>query len=150
MRSKRRGALIIDVLIGFLVFGMGVAAFFATMPIFQSGQMISRNETIATQIANRMIEHLQTLRPQQLTPEVLEEMNLIEFGQTAGPYTFTHMPMDEASRYSPAQMLPEADAKLALVNIGSGSVRAEITISWKNPRAHAQTVKTGTIVGGYK
>ena len=140
----------IDVMVGLFVFGLGAAAFYSLMPLFRSGQLISRYDSTATQLANRMIEQLQTLRPQLITASSLTDLNLIDAGQVKLPYSFAHVPMDEASKYSPAQLLPKATATMNVTSIDAGSVRVDILMTWESVSGHKNQLTTGTIVGGYR
>lgn len=168
MRNRRRtrtqsGSLIIDTLVGLLIFALGAAAFFSLMPALQQGEKISKYESVATQISGRMIEHLQTLRPSEVTAENLTQMNLIDAGQTKSPFTFTDVPMDHATLYSPSQALPNGKAEMSIAPMDSKALFVVIEISWDAfagkrqpvdskaaPKQKRRTFTTGTVIGGYR
>lgn len=153
LRRRRRtqsGSLFIDALVGLLIFSLGAAAFFSLMPALQQGEKISKYESLATQMAGRMIEHLQTLRSSQITAPILSDLNLVDAGQTGSPYSFTNVPMDQASLYSPSQALPDGTAVMVVENIDSKAVLITIDISWRSPSGRTKTLRSGTVIGGYK
>ena len=67
-----------DTMVGVLVFGLGAAAFYTLMPVLSKGESISKYESVATQVAGRLIEHIQTMRPEDVTAANLERLNLID------------------------------------------------------------------------
>lgn len=166
LRRKRRtqsGSLIIDTLVGLLIFALGAAAFYSLMPALQQGEKISKYESVAAQISGRMIEHLQTLRPSEVTADNLTQMNLIDAGQTQSPYSFTNVPMDQATLYSPSQALPNGRAEMSIASIDSKALLVVIEVSWDAfagrrrpakskapPKQQRRTYTTGTVIGGYR
>lgn len=139
-----------DTMVGVLVFGLGAAAFYTLMPVLSKGESISKYESVATQVAGRLIEHIQTMRPEDVTAANLERLNLIDPGQTKSPFSFTHIPLDEASRYSPNQALPNGRGVLTVTDGESGSVVLGVMITWRSPSGRNQSIQTGTVIGGYR
>lgn len=142
--------MIIDTMIGLFIFALGAAAFYGLMPILKQGETISRYESVATQMCSRMVEHLQTFRPSDLTAEALSQLNLIDDGQVGSPYSFSNVPMDHASRYSPSQALPNGTGTLTVTPIESGCLRLDVEVTWRSPTGRTSRVRTGTILGGYR
>lgn len=149
-RSLRRGALSIDALTAVFVTALGAAAFFSLMPVVDRSQRIGREESIALQLSNRMIEQLQLLKPSDIQPSTLSQLSLIDAGQSSAPYSFTNIPLDEASQYSPAQALPNGAGSLNVVNLPNSSVALEVTLSWRSSSGRTRTIQTGTILGGFR
>ena len=106
-------------------------------------------ESRAVMLSNRMLEHLQLLKPDTLTAEALLKLNLID-SYAAGKYTFTNVPLDHGSRYSPAAALPGGSGWFSLTEVAGGSIRVDLTIAWKSNSGSTHQIQTGTIVGGYK
>jgi hypothetical protein len=123
---------------------------FSLIPTVTRSQELADDQARATQIANRMIEHLQLLKPSDLTPEVLNQLDLVDPESTASPYSFTHVALDEGSGYSPAKVLRNADAKFTVVPITSASVRVDLSIRYRSASGNMVTYTTGTILGGYR
>ncbi len=143
--------MIIDSLIGAMVLGVAAVAFFALLPILHATELRAKQETQAVQMATRLIEHIQLLKPQNLNAATLTDLSLIDEGQLAKapPYSFSRIPLDEGSLYSPAQTLPQGTGTLDIVEIEGGSKRVDIVIRWKSKGGWG-TVKNGTVVGGYR
>ena len=133
-----------------LVIGMSAAAYFAMFPTFKRSQKISEHDSKATLMAQRMIEHIQLLKPVDLNASTLSQLNLIDAGQTAQPYSFAHIPLDEASKYSPAQVLKDATALMEITDLDSNSKRVKLTMTWKSTSGKTLTLTSGTIIGGYR
>jgi hypothetical protein len=149
-RHRRLGIISIDALTAVFVTALGAAAFFSLVPVVDRSQRIGRQESIAIQLSNRMIEQLQLLKPGDVTPAVLGQLNLIDSGQSSPPYTFTNIPLDEASRYSPAQALPNGTGLLNVVQLPHNSVEVRVQISWQSSSGRQRTIQTGTVLGGFR
>lgn len=147
---RRNGVISIDALTAVFVTALGAAAFFSLVPVVDKSQRIGRQEAIAIQLSNRMIEQLQLLKPADVNPSVLSQLNLIDAGQSSPPYTFTNIPLDEASRYSPAQALPNGTGVLNVVQLPHNSVEVRVQISWQSSSGRQRTIQTGTILGGFR
>ena len=80
----------------------------------------------------------------------LRGLNLIEDNVGDNGYSFSHIPMDEASIYSPAQVLEGAEATLAIEDIDANSKLATVAISWTTATGRERTITTGTVIGGYR
>lgn len=148
--SKRRGALSIDAVTAVFVTALGAAAFFSLMPVVDRSQRISREESIALQLSNRMIEQLQLLKPSDIQASTLTQLSLIDEDQSSGPYSFTNIPLDEASLYSPAQALPDGTGTLNVVSLPNNSVALEVTLTWRSSSGRTRTIQTGTVLGGFR
>lgn len=149
-RTKKRGALFIEVLLGIFVLSMGAAAMFSLFPTLTRAERISREESIAGQLSNRYLEHIQLLRPTELTRTNLSQLGLIDEGETELPYAFTHVPLDEASGYSPARMLRNGAGELDIDVLEDGSKLVTVTISWKSSSGISRSFRSGTVLGAYR
>jgi Tfp pilus assembly protein PilV len=149
-RHRRQGVIILDVLAAVFVLAIGAAAVFGLIPVVQKSQRAANDENKAVQMGNRMIEHLHLLPARDLTVSNLQGLNLLDGEQTGSPYSFTNVPMDDASGYSPAQVLKNASATLEIDDIDSGSKRATIVIAWTSASGKSKSLTMGTIVGGYR
>lgn len=149
-RRARRGLALLDALVGSFIAALMGAGIFALVPNVTKSQELADDQSRATHIANRMIEHLQLLKPSDITPDVLNQLDLVDPGSTGSPYSFTHVALDEGSGYSPAKMLRDADAEFDVVPISSASVRIDVKIQYRSASGNLVTYKTGTILGGYR
>ena len=135
---------------GVVVLTLGAAAFFSLMPLIDKTKNVTREQHLALQMTNRMIDQLQMLKPAQFTPTYLSQLNLIDANQSQSPYSFSHIPLDESTRYSPAQALKNGTGTMTVTFIDSGSVMVTLNISWTSADKKSQQIQTGTVIGGYR
>jgi len=147
---KTRGALLLDVLVGIFMLLIATLGFLSLFPVVKRSQVASQQESVAVQIANRMLEHLQMLRAQDVNISALSQLNLIDSGQTGNVLSFTHVPLDEASKYSPAQALKNGQGQMTITSLTSGSMKIDLVVSYKSPWGTTKQITTGTIIGGYR
>jgi hypothetical protein len=136
--------------IGLTLLAMGAASFYSLFPVISKAQAIGDQEQKATQIATKMLEHIQLLSPDKLTSTYLTGMQLIDSNQTASPYTFNNCPLDDATDFSPAKALKNGKGTLTITDLSYGSKLVRVTITWKSVTGKSETVTTGTILGGYR
>ena len=148
--GSRRGALSLDALMGVFVVSLGAAAFFSLMPVVDRSQRIAREESMATQLTNRMIEQLQLLKPSDVTSSTLSQLNLIDAGQTSSPFSFSSVPLDDASHYSPRQALRDGTGTLEVVSLPNNSTEVRVRIGWTSASGRARTVQSGVVLGGFR
>lgn len=149
-RRLHKGALLIDVLVGIFMLSLAATAFFSLFPMIHKSQTVAKEESLAQAMAQRMIEQVQMLQRSDINAATLTKLNLIDSGQTQPPYTFTNIPMDQASRYSPSQALRSGSGVMDVTYIDANSTRLDITISWKSSTGKSRSITTGTILGGYQ
>ncbi len=141
--------MLVDGLIAAFIIALGAVAYYTLMPMYMRAQKTSSEEIRAAQIGQRLCEHLQLLKAGNLNATTLTSLNLIDGGQTSPPYSFTNIPLDDGSYYSPAKALPSGTGTMSFVNLSGNSVMVVLSLSWRAPRA-TRTLTTGTIVGGYR
>lgn len=149
-RSRKRGAILVDALLGAYVLGLLAVALCALSATIHKSQVMSRDEAKALTMSTRFVEQLQLLKASDLNARTLTQLNLIDRGQSAPPFTFTRIPLDDASGYSPRQALKNGRGTLDLIPVDAGSVRAEVLIQWTSPSGVERAYRTGTIIGGYQ
>jgi Tfp pilus assembly protein PilV len=137
-------------LVGLFVLVMGTLSYMSLITITSRSQGISSEDSKAAQMTARLLEQVQLLKPADLNTETLTSLNLIDAGQDASPYSFTNIPLDEGTHYSPAQSLRNGTGQLKVTNLQNGSVLVETTITWTSPVGKQKTFTAGTIVGGYR
>lgn len=139
-----------DVLVGSFILALGAAAFFSMMPVVSRSEHLAREESVATQIAQRMVEHVQLLKTSDLNATTLTSLNLIESGQTASPYSFSQSPLDQGSDYSASTALKNGQGVLSVEDIGTNSKKVTVTVTWTSASGKTRSITTGTVVGGYR
>ncbi|MCH7903725.1 MAG: hypothetical protein IH944_04065 [Armatimonadetes bacterium] len=137
-------------MLGIFMLVLATVALMSLYPVIKRGEMMSSDETKAVQMTTRLIEHIQMLGADDVNGQVLESLNLIDAGQTLQPYSFTHIPLDEASMYSPAQVLDDANGNLTITTLADGSKRVDIKLDYRSKSGELQTVQTGTVIGAFR
>lgn len=148
--AHRRGALSIDALTAVFVTSLGAAAFFALMPQLDRSQRVAREESLATQLMNRMIEQLQLLKPSDVNVATLDQLNLIDHNQSSSPYSFSNIPLDDASMYSPRQALRNGTGRLDVIQLPYDTVEVRVRISWTSSSGQSRSVRSGVVLGGFR
>ena len=149
-RRRQGGNILLEALVSSFTAALLGTAIFPLITGITRSQELAGDQAKATQMANRMIEHLQLLKASDLTAETLNQLDLVDPDSTGSPYSFTHVALDEGSGYSPAKVLRNADAKFTLVPISSASVRVDVEIKYKSASGREATYTSGTIIGGYR
>ena len=137
-------------MIGITIMAMGAVSFYSVFPVIGKAHQITDSQQKATQIATKMLEHIQLLPPTKLDASTLATMQLIDSGQSTSPYTFTHLPMDESTDYSPSTALKNGTGTLEINNLQWGSKQVVVTITWKSASGQNQSVTMGTVLGAYR
>ena len=150
MRTKKSGSVLIDALVGIFILGMGAVAYFGLLPVVHRSQQIAQQESKAGQIAARIAEEYGMLKPSEVNATTLTTMNLIDSGQTSQPWTVTHIPLDDATDYSPSKALENGAGTVTTSTIANGSILVTIQITWKSASGKSRSFTTGTIIGGYR
>lgn len=148
-RRRTQGAILLDVVFAIAIVSMGAAALYGLMPTIYHSQASGSQQTKAVQMSSRMVENLQMLSPANVNANVLSQLNLIDPGQQGKTLTFTKIPLDDSSRYSPATALPKGAGVLTIEDLAGGAVKVKVTISWVSPFG-TKSYSTGTVVGGYR
>lgn len=129
---------------------MGAASFYSFFPVMAKTHKLSEEQQKATQIATKMLEHIQLLSPTKVDATTLTGMQLIDSGQNAAPFTFTNCPLDNGTNYSPAKALKNGTGTLSFADLSYGSKRVVVTITWKSATGSNETLTMGTILGSYR
>lgn len=150
--AKQTGAFTIDALTAVFVVSLSAAAFYTLAPATDRAQRLSREDALATQLCGRFVEQLRLLKPADMNSSTLTQLNLIDstIDGSAGLYSFTHIPLDEASKYSPAQLLKNGAGTLQIVQLSDNAKELRVTMTWTSAAGKARTIKSGTILGGYR
>jgi hypothetical protein len=147
---KRKGAILVDALVGIFILGMGAVTYLGMLPVVHRGNEVAQQDSKVGQIAARVTEEFGMLKPSEITASTLAQLNLIDPGQNAQPWTFSHIPLDDGTSYSPAKALKNGVGTVTTSNLANGSILVSVTIAWTSPTGHARSLTTGTIVGGYR
>lgn len=134
------------------IVSMGAAAYMSLVPVTDRAQRLAREDALASQLCNRFIEQLRLLKPKDVNNSTLTQLNLVDPNSepSSATYYFSHIPLDEASKYSPAQLLNNAVGTMKLVNLPDNAMEIRVTMTWKSASGKSRLLKTGTVLGGYR
>ncbi len=149
-QRTRRGAILLDVMVGMFVLSLSAMAVFALIPTAHRAQAIASEEAKASNMAMRMLEQLQQLKVSELNPSILNQLGFVDTGQAASPYAFTNVPLDDATGMSPAKALRNGTGEFGLTPIAANSVRIDLEIRWRSASGRDRVLRTGTVIGGYR
>jgi len=151
VRKKTSGSIYFDVILAVFILSLSAAAFYSVFPKIGKVQDMAQERSRAMHIGNRVIDQLQMMRPQDITPANLVALQFCgNSGLNGSPYTITRLPMDDATDFSPRKSLKNGTATLTVTSIDSGSLRCVVKVQWTSESGHAETVKVGTVIGGYR
>jgi type II secretory pathway component PulJ len=152
MRRKRRsqGFMLVDAIVGVMILALGAASFYGLFPVIRRSHVIAREEAQAVQISSRMIEHLQMLSTRDINLETLQHLNLVTKQNEKGEYIFTDVPMDDASLYSPRNVMIDGRGRFKVTELENDSLYIEVIVSWRSPTGRRKRTHSGTVIGGYR
>ena len=137
-------------MIGLTLLSMGAVSFYSVFPVLTKAHKIGDSQQKATLIATKMLEHLQLQSPNKLDATSLYAAQLIDAGQTSAPYTFSSIPLEDSTDYSPAKALKNGTGTITINNLQWGSKQVVVTVNWKSASGKSSTVTMGTILGAYR
>lgn len=142
--------MLLDAIVGIFFLLTSALAFAALFPVVKKSEIVSKEESKAVQMTSRLLEHIQMLPARDINVQSLTALNLLDPGQSNQPWSFTNIPLDDASRYSPAQVLDEAEGLLTVVDLPGGAKKVLVTLEYKSDTGQTKTIKTGTVVGSFR
>lgn len=137
-------------MIGVFVLTVATLSYLSLAVSMHRSQVISKDESKAAQMTARLLEQLQLLSTRDLNVTTLKAMNLVDTSSNQSPYSFTNIPLDEGSMYSPAQVLNDGKGTLTVFTLPNGSTRLCTTITWRSASGEPRSYSSGTIIGAYK
>lgn len=149
-RRTKSGSILIDALIGLSILSMGAVAYYGLMPVIARSHEIAQQESKAGQIAARLSEEYGMLKPSEINTSTLAGLHLIDTSQISQPWSFSHIPLDDGTDYSPAKVLRNGSGRITATPIAQNSILITIQVSWTSPTGVARSLTTGTVVGGYR
>jgi hypothetical protein len=139
----------VDALVGLFVLAMGAVSYYSLLPVVHRSQEIAQQESKAAQMAARVTAQFAMLKPSEVNAATLNQMNIID-AVTAEPWSFSHIPLDDGTSFSPAKVLRNGQGQITTSSIGQGSILVTVRITWNSPTGVARAFTTGTVVGGYR
>src|SRR5437016_10454461 len=89
VRKKASGSIYLDVILGVFILSLSAAAFYSVFPKIGRVQDLAQERSRAMMIGNRVIDHLQMMRPQDITTANLIALQFCGNSANGSPYTIT-------------------------------------------------------------
>lgn len=153
LKSRRRsikGSILLDAMIGVFVLTIATLSYLSLTVVTHRSQIISKDETKAAHMTARLLEQVQLLKTSDLSVTTLKAMNLVDTNSTGSPYSFTNIPLDQATMYSPSKALTNGAGTMTVDTLTNGSKRVVATINWTSASGKQMSFTSGTIIGSYK
>jgi Tfp pilus assembly protein PilV len=149
-RRRLRGSILLDAMIGVFILTMATLAYLSLTVVTHRSQAISKDDTKAAQMVARLLEQVQLLKTGDLNVTTLKAMNLVDADSYGSPYSFTNIPLDQGTLYSPSKVLINGTGTMTVSTLANGSKRVVATINWKSTTGKSKSFTSGTIIGAYK
>lgn len=137
-------------MVGIFVLVIATLSYLSLTVVTHRSQILSRDESKAAQMTARLIEQIQLLKVKDLNPSTLKALNLVDADSTGSPYSFTNIPLDHGTGYSPSKVLIDGTGRLTISPMANNSSRVVATVFWKSTTGKSRSYTTGTIIGGYR
>lgn len=137
-------------MVGIFVLTIAMLSYLSLTVITHKSQVISKDDSKASQMTARLLEQLQLLSTRDLNVTTLKAMNLVDSTSTGSPYSFTNIPLDQGTMYSPSQVLVNGTGTLTITTLANGSAQVVATVSWRSTTGMTKSFTSGTIIGGYR
>ena len=147
---RHRGSILLDAMVGIFILVIATLSYLSLTVVTHKSQVISKDESKAAQLAGRLIEQMQLLTTRDVNVQTLTALNLVDNFSTGSPYSFTNIPLDEGTQYSPARALNGGKGTMTITKLANDSYRVVATITWKSKTGASRSYTTGTIVGSYR
>lgn len=149
-KTKKRGSILLDAVVGVFILTIAALSYLSLTVVTHRSQVISKDESRAAQMLARLIEQVQLLSTRDMNVTTLKAMNLVDATSSESPYSFTNIPLDQGTLYSPSKSLTNGTGSMAVSTLSNGSVRVVATINWTSSSGKSQHLTSGTIIGAYK
>ena len=137
-------------MVGIFILVIATLSYLSLTVVTHKSQVISKDESKAAQLAGRLIEQMQLLTTRDINVQTLTALNLVDNFSTGSPYSFTNIPLDDGTQYSPAKALTQGKGVMTVTKLANDSYRIVATISWRSKTGVTKSYTTGPIVGSYR
>lgn len=136
------------------VLAVGSLSLAALMPVLSRSGHISHAGSQAVQIATRQIEQLRIAKYENLVPEVLLQLGLVETIQE-DPETgeaimrFSRIPGDDGTQFTVSNLLREGIGEVQLRDVAPNVREVSVTVRWRSESGRPQDITLTTLVGRF-
>jgi len=137
-------------MVGVFVLTIATLSYLSLTVITHKSQVISKDDSKASQMVARLLEQVQLLSTRDLNVTTLKAMNLVDSSSTGSPYSFTNIPLDQGTMYSPSQALSAGTGTMTITTMANGSAQVVATVTWRSTTGITRSFTSGTIIGAYR
>lgn len=145
----QKGFSVVDCLFAFLVLGIGSLSLMALLSTLGRSHYMSDEMSRAVQIATRQLEQLRIVKYENLEPEKLSSLGLIDPWDGTGPLTFSKLPGEEAVKFSVSHSLKKGIGEVEINDINDTVREVIVRVKWESPSGKTRSVELSTVVGKY-
>ncbi|HWP30281.1 MAG TPA: hypothetical protein VNK96_00940 [Fimbriimonadales bacterium] len=144
-----KGFSVVDCLFAFLVLGIGSLSLMALMSTLGRSHYMSDEMSRAVQIASRQLEQLRIVKYENLEPEKLSSLGLIDPWDGSGPLTFSKLPGEEAVKFSVSHSLKKGIGEVEINDVSDTVREVIVRVKWEAPSGKTRSVELSAIIGKY-
>jgi type II secretory pathway pseudopilin PulG len=151
---RKRGFTLLDLLFGMFVLAVGSLSLAALLPVLSRSGHLSHAGSQAVQIASRQIEQLRIVKYENLVPEVLLQLGLVDTIQE-DPETgevvmrFSRIPGDDGTQFRVSSLLRDGIGEVRLEEPSPNVREVKVTVRWRSESGRPQEITLTTLVGRF-
>lgn len=144
MRRRARGFTLAEIVLSIFLLGVVAVVFGALFPISQRVSGSAKWRATALALAERRMEAIKFIGYGNLTYDGLRAYGLIDASPNTSPFSFTNT--DDASRESPARMLPNGQGQIVVEDVAWDVKRVTVRVSWRDLNGQTKQVELRTLI----
>ncbi len=144
----------LDLLFGMFILAIGSLSLAALLPVLSRSGHLSHSGSQAVQIASRQIEQLRIAKYENLVPETLLQLGLVETLQI-DPETgeavmrFSRIPGDDGTQFTVSNLLREGIGEVRLREPAPNVREVKVTVRWRSESGRPQEINLTTLAGRF-
>jgi len=144
MRRRARGFTLAETVLSIFLLGVVAGEFGALFPVSQRVSGSAKWRAAALALAERRMEAIKFIGYGNLTYDGLRAYGLIDASPNTSPFSFTNT--DDASRESPARVLPNGQGQIVVEDAAWDVKRVTVRVSWRDLNGQTRQVELRTLI----
>jgi len=144
MRRRARGFTLAETVLSIFLLGVVAVVFGALFPVSQRVSGSAKWRAAALALAERRMEAIKFIGYGNLTYDGLRAYGLIDASPNTSPFSFTNT--DDASRESPARVLPNGQGQIVVEDAAWDVKRVTVRVSWRDLNGQTRQVELRTLI----
>jgi hypothetical protein len=144
MRRRQCAFTLAEVVLSIFLLGVVAVVFGALFPTGQRLSGSAKWRAAALALAERRMEAIKFIGYGNLTYDGLRAYRLIDASPNTPPFSFTNT--DDATRESPARMLPNGQGQIVVEDVAWDVKRVIVRVSWRELNGRSNQVELRTLV----